>query len=86
MRKRVWTKEKIIEEGRKYNTRLEFKNSCITAYKYALMLKYLDEIFKDSPNMGYQKSRIAKGKKENTATGHRIYWTEERIIKIVFIK
>jgi len=78
-----WTKERIIEEGRKYNTRLEFKNSCINGYQYAIKNKCLDEIFKDKPNKGYQKKRISKGVKSKSASGHRVYWTEERIIKMV---
>ena len=78
-----WTKEKIIEEGRKYNTRLEFQKSCISGYLNAVRSGCLDEIFKDKPNLGYQKPRMAKGKKSNTATGHRKYWTEERVWQIV---
>jgi hypothetical protein len=78
-----WTKERIIEEGRKYDTRLELKSSCFIVYQYALKKKCLDEIFKNKPNKGYQKPRIAKGKKSNSASGHRIYWTEERILKMV---
>lgn len=77
-----WTKEKIIEEGRKYNTRLEFQKSCISGYLNAVRSGCLDEIFKDKPNLGYQKPRMAKGKKSNTATGHRKYWTEERVWQI----
>jgi len=79
-----WTKEKIIEEGRKYNTRLEFKNSCISAYQYAVKKRCLDEIFKDKPNKGYQKFRIAEGEKSDSLRSHSMYWTEERIIKTVY--
>ena len=81
--KKYWTKERIIEEGLKYDSRLEFKKSHITAYKYALCQGYLDEIFKDKPNLGYQKARIAKGKISDSTTGHRKYWTEDRVIKKV---
>lgn len=81
--KLYWTKERIIEEGRKYDTRLEFKKSCITAYMRAMCEGYLDEIFKDKPNLGYQKAITAKGKKRNSTTGHRKYWTEEKVLETI---
>ncbi len=80
--KKFWTKEKVIEEGLKFNTRLEFKKAYKTAYNYALLGGYMDEIFKDKPNLGYKSSILAKANNDISITGHRRYWTEERIIKI----
>lgn len=80
--KKFWTKEKVIEEGLKFNTRLEFKKAYKTAYNYALLGGYMDEIFKDKPNLGYQSKFLAKANNDISITGHRKYWTEERIIKI----
>ena len=43
--KGYWTKEKVFEKAREYNTRKEFSKGCATAYQVARKNKWLDELF-----------------------------------------
>lgn len=78
---KYWTKERIVEEGRKYKYRNDFKVANQTAYQLARKKGYLDEIFKHAPNMGYRNKRYMKAKKEAKSPTRCRYWTEERIFK-----
>lgn len=40
-----WTKERVIKEGKKYKTRMEFRKGSSTAYAKAAKYHWLDEIF-----------------------------------------
>ena len=63
----IWTREKVIEEGRRYSYRNQFRRANQTAYLEAFKKGYLNEIFEDKPNMGYKsiKLMIANEKKRN---------------------
>ncbi len=76
-RRTYWTKERVIEEGRKYNTRREFEKCNSNAYRLARLGHYMDEIFKDKPNKGY----LGVVREKDEKTGKYVYWTEERIFK-----
>lgn len=39
-----WTKDRVFEESKKYQTRSGFKKSCLGAYKVALKNAWLDEM------------------------------------------
>ena len=39
-----WTDEKVIEESRKYHTRIEFKQNAPTACKLAYQRKMIDKM------------------------------------------
>lgn len=39
-----WNKERVFEEGRKYSTKKEFENKCVSAYNVALKKKWIKEM------------------------------------------
>lgn len=53
-----WSKEKCIEEGRKFGTRGEFKKNNPSAYKAAREQGWLDEIFENKPFHGYRSKQV----------------------------
>ncbi len=52
-----WTKEILQDEANKYKTRKEFKKIDINAYRAAIRLKIMDELFKNHPNEGLTTSK-----------------------------
>lgn len=65
-----WTKEKLLNEVKKYNTRSEFSKNG-GAYNAAIHLKILDELFENHPNNGYTTKQKICG-----------YWTKEKLQNI----
>lgn len=78
-----WTKERIVEEGKKYEFRNEFRQANQVAYQAAMLRGYLDEIFESWPHRGYRNKRLAKAKRQAKKPGRCKYWTEKRIYKEV---
>jgi predicted GIY-YIG superfamily endonuclease len=52
-----WTHEKCREEALKYNTKIDFKNNCKSAYRSALKNKWKDEICSHMINVGHKYKR-----------------------------
>ena len=44
MKNRFWTKEKCIEEAKKYNNKKDFYTNSISSYRSSLKNNWLDEI------------------------------------------
>ena len=78
VKKKFWTKEKVIEEGRKYDYRRDFENNAKSAYTYAVKHGLLDVLFNDKPNRGYKIEKRAYSHKEVRVLVH---WTKERVIE-----
>ncbi len=61
----IWTREKVIEEGRRYSYRNQFRRANQTAYLEAYKKGYLNEIFKDKPNLGYKSVGLLLANNKN---------------------
>jgi len=66
-----WTKEKLLNEVKKYKTRSEFSRNSGGAYNAANNLKILDELFESHSNSGFTTEQKPCG-----------YWTKEKIQNI----
>lgn len=51
MSKKIWTKEKCLEEALKYSSRKELLNNCLMAYHAAQRQGFLDEICSHMPRL-----------------------------------
>lgn len=70
---KYWTKERILEEGKKYKTKSEFHKSSNTAYNYARINGYLDEMDFENGYIKRTNEQIKEeGKKYNSRNEFRI--------------
>ena len=58
------TKDNLQELVNKYETRLEFKQNNLSAYNHAYNLNILNDLFKNHPNQGFQRTSSKKYTKE----------------------
>jgi len=70
-----WTKEKVFEEARKYNTKTEFQKGCCTAYDVALRNKWLTEM------TWFVDGRIKLFTDKNNCI-YTYYWKETNVIYV----
>lgn len=85
--KGYWTKERVFEEAKKYQTRMDFKNGSMTAYSVACKNKWINKMtwFKKTVNYNkkwykenvFEEARKYKSKsefKKGCASAYKLAW------------
>lgn len=71
-----WTKERVFEEARKYETKSEFRKGCMSAYLYAHRNKWIYEMY------WFIEGRLKAFTIKKNDSVYKYYWEETNTIYI----